>query len=100
MYRADHSQQDPPGFYQDGTVDRVTRRTIRGNMTIREILALDPDAAEVLWRHGMHCLGCPTAIQETLEEAAAIHGLDLEALIQELEYKRAQRNRSVEARGG
>ena len=33
---------------------------------------------------GMHCLGCMMAHGETIEEAAMVHGLDVDVLIDEL----------------
>ncbi|HHX49265.1 MAG TPA: DUF1858 domain-containing protein [Clostridiales bacterium] len=37
--------------------------------------------AEVLYSYGMHCLGCALSRGETLEEAAAVHGVDPEELV-------------------
>ena len=54
------------------------------DMTIGEILRTTPDAAAVLMNAGMHCLGCPSAQGETLEEAAMVHGLDADALMSEI----------------
>lgn len=51
------------------------------DMTIGEILRQDPNAAPILMSAGMHCVGCPSAQGETLEEAAMVHGIDLEALV-------------------
>ena len=38
----------------------------------------------VLMNAGMHCLGCPSAQGESLEEAAMVHGMDIDALMQEI----------------
>ena len=54
---------------------------ITKNMTIGEILRTNPDAASVLMEAGMHCLGCPSAQAESLEEAAMVHGMDIEDLM-------------------
>jgi len=40
--------------------------------------------SDVLINNGMHCLHCMLAHGETLEEAAAVHGLDVEKLVKEL----------------
>ena len=37
--------------------------------------------AEVLFGIGMHCLGCPSSRGETVEEACAVHGIDVEKLL-------------------
>lgn len=54
------------------------------DMIIGEILRKNPKSAEVLMKAGMHCLGCPSAQGETLEEAAMVHGLDVEEMLAEL----------------
>ncbi|MGI6594128.1 MAG: DUF1858 domain-containing protein [Christensenellales bacterium] len=38
--------------------------------------------AEVLYSFGMHCLGCAMSRGETLEEAAAVHGIDVDELVE------------------
>ncbi len=50
-------------------------------MTIGEILRTNPEVAPVLMEAGMHCLGCPSAQAESLEEAAMVHGIDIEELM-------------------
>ncbi|NLJ58344.1 MAG: DUF1858 domain-containing protein [Tissierellia bacterium] len=57
---------------------------IRKDMTIGEILRTKIEAAEILMAHGMGCVGCPSAQVETLEEAAAVHGMKLENLLDAL----------------
>ena len=56
--------------------------TITKEMTICEILRTKPEIAPVLMNAGMHCLGCPSAQGESLEEAAMVHGMDIDALMQ------------------
>lgn len=59
-------------------------------MKIAELLELDvPEAkineiAETLFSFGMHCLGCAMASGETLEEAAMVHGIDIDEMIDAL----------------
>lgn len=55
------------------------------DMTIGEILRANPAVAPVLLEAGMHCLGCPSAQAETLEEAAMVHGIDIDALMAAVE---------------
>ena len=55
--------------------------TITKEMTIGEILRTAPNVAPVLLEAGMHCLGCPSAQAESLEEAAMVHGLDIDTLM-------------------
>lgn len=54
---------------------------IKKDMTIGEILRVNPAVAHVLMAAGMHCLGCPSAQGETLEEAAMVHGMDIDELM-------------------
>ena len=49
---------------------------ITKDMTIGEILRTNSAVAPVLLEAGMHCLGCPSAQGESLEEAAMVHGID------------------------
>ena len=51
---------------------------------IGEILDVAPEKAEILLDAGMHCLGCPAAQGESLEEACAVHGIDVEELVAKL----------------
>ena len=53
-------------------------------MTIGEILAINPMVAPILMEIGMHCLGCPSSQMETIEEAAMVHGLDPDDLVVEI----------------
>ena len=58
---------------------KVTKDTIIG-----DILDADRAAAPMFQELGMHCLGCPAARSETVGEACAVHGADLEALLAKL----------------
>lgn len=58
---------------------------ITKEMTIGEILATNPDVVPVLLDAGMHCLGCPASQAESLEEAAMVHGIDIDALMKAIE---------------
>lgn len=51
------------------------------DMTIAQAIATDQNIIPVLLDIGMHCLGCPSAQAETLEEAAMVHGIDPEDLM-------------------
>lgn len=57
---------------------------ISKDMTIGAILNENPEIAPILMEVGMHCLGCPSAQGETLEEAAMVHGLDGDLLIEKI----------------
>lgn len=57
---------------------------ISKDMLIGEIIRKKPEAIETLMRFGMGCVGCPSSQMESLEEAAMVHGLDLDRLMTEL----------------
>ncbi len=50
-------------------------------MMIAEIIDVDEGIAEILMESGMGCIGCAMAHGETLEQACAVHGVDVDALI-------------------
>ncbi|MCR4779233.1 MAG: DUF1858 domain-containing protein [Lachnospiraceae bacterium] len=54
--------------------------TITKDMIISDILKLDERAIPILMDAGMHCIGCPSAQGESLEEAAMVHGLDADEI--------------------
>lgn len=51
---------------------------------IGELLEQAPEKAELLLEAGMHCLGCPASQMETLEEACAVHGIDVNEVVEKL----------------
>ena len=57
---------------------------ITKDMTIGGILKTNPDVAPILMNAGMHCLGCPSAQGESLEEAAMVHGMDIDELMTQI----------------
>ena len=58
---------------------------ITKDMTIGEILRTTPEVAPILLEAGMHCLGCPSAQMESLEEAAAVHGMNIDDLMSKIQ---------------
>lgn len=57
---------------------------ITKDMLIGELIRKKPEAVETLMRFGMGCVGCPSSQMESLEEAAMVHGLNLDSLMAEL----------------
>ena len=53
-------------------------------MTIGEVLNINMDVAPILMEIGMHCLGCPASQGESLEEAAMVHGIDADLLVEKI----------------
>ena len=56
-------------------MEKVTK-----DMLIGDIILEDPTIAPILMACGMHCVGCPASKAESLEQAAAVHGLDVDEL--------------------
>lgn len=56
---------------------------------ISDALRFVPGAGELFYSMGLHCLHCAASAGETLEDACAVHGLDLDTLIDELESAQA-----------
>ena len=59
--------------------------------TMGEMLDYDMGIAYVLMQCGMHCVGCPSSIGESLEEACAVHGLEPDAVLAEINAYLASR---------
>ncbi len=59
---------------------------------IGELLQIDENVAPILLNIGMHCLGCPSSQMETIEQAAMVHGIDPDMLVDEI-------NNFLEAQG-
>lgn len=53
-------------------------------MIISDIIKIDGGIIPILLGAGMHCIGCPSAQGESLEEAAMVHGLDVDELIEQI----------------
>lgn len=55
--------------------------TITKDDIIGELIRDNPKAVQTLMSFGMGCVGCPASQMETVEEAAMVHGLDLDKLM-------------------
>lgn len=55
---------------------KVTKDTI-----IMDVLRMDPETAKFFLEIGMHCVGCPSASGESIEQACAVHAADADALV-------------------
>ena len=54
------------------------------DMIIADVLNVDRTLAPYFLEMGMHCLGCPSATGETIEEDCAVHGTDADELLKKL----------------
>ena len=57
---------------------------ITKEMSISEVMRMDPEVAPVFMSYGMYCLYCPGASAESIEEASMVHGIDTQALVDAL----------------
>lgn len=62
----------------------MKKEKITKDMNLGEILSNYPESAEVLMKHGFHCLGCMAANFENIAQAAEAHGVDLKKLLKDL----------------
>ena len=58
--------------------------TVNKEMTIGQVLTINRQTAPIFMAFGMHCLGCPVSTGESIQDAAAVHGIDADALVEEL----------------
>ena len=61
------------------------------------MLNYDMGIAYILMQCGMHCVGCPSSIGESLEEACMVHGLDSDAVMKEIQNYLASKSQQAEA---
>ena len=66
---------------------KTKEEKIDKNMSFAEIMQKHPETAEILMSRGMHCIGCPMAMQEKLSDGAIAHGLDPDKLTEEINEK-------------
>jgi len=59
-------------------------KKVSKDMIIAEILQVDSGIAAILFKAGMNCVGCPAASGETLEQAGVGHGVDVDAMVDEI----------------
>lgn len=59
-------------------------KLVKKEDTFLEIMRKNPKAAQVLAKEGMHCIGCSMSVYETLEQGAALHGLDADSLVKKI----------------
>ena len=62
----------------------MSTMTVDRDTIIGDILDFDSSCAEYFLEIGMHCLGCPAARGESIADACAVHGVDVEGLMEKL----------------
>lgn len=59
-------------------------KAVNKEMTINELIEVDKGIVSILLANGMHCVGCPMSMRETLEEAGFVHGQDADMIVDEI----------------
>ena len=57
---------------------------IKKEMTFGEVLKKHPETVKTFFLYGMHCFGCHLAVEETIEQGAMAHGVEVDKLIDDL----------------
>ena len=65
----------------------VTKQTVIG-----DVLDYDMETARFFFEIGMHCLGCPASLGESIEDACAVHGTNADELVEKLNAYLASKN--------
>ena len=59
-------------------------KKVTKDMIIMEVLQMDAETAQFVLDMGMHCLGCPSASGESIEQACMVHGADADKLVNDI----------------
>ena len=62
----------------------MQEQTITGDTSILEVVQKYPDTIKVFMEHGLGCIGCALAHFENIREGAQAHGIDVDALVKDL----------------
>ena len=62
------------------------------DMMVAQVLQMDRETAPIFMKFGLHCLGWPGATMESIGDAANVHGISADELIEQL-------NKHFEAKG-
>lgn len=54
------------------------------DMIIADLIQIDTGIIPILMNAGMHCIGCPSAQGESLEDACLVHGMDADSVVEEI----------------
>jgi hybrid cluster-associated redox disulfide protein len=66
---------------------KETKKPITKGMLLGDVVTEYPETAQVMIKHGLHCIGCRVAFTETVEQGAAVHGMgkkELEKMLKEM----------------
>lgn len=60
-------------------INKITK-----DMIIDDVIKLDERLGDVFMGFGMHCIFCHLGLEETIEEAAMVHSVDVDFLVEKL----------------
>ena len=63
---------------------RKKKIEVQKTTQIGELLSINPNVKDILLGFGLHCFGCPMSQMETIEEASAVHGVDVEIMLEKI----------------
>ncbi|PWB54787.1 MAG: disulfide oxidoreductase [Candidatus Methanoperedenaceae archaeon] len=58
--------------------------TITKDVKIEDVVTQYPETMMVFMKHGLHCVGCHVSAFESIEDGAIAHGIDVDALVDDL----------------
>lgn len=61
-----------------------TAKSVNKEMIICDLIQIDEAIVPILMASGMHCVGCPSAQGESLEEACFVHGIDPDEVVDQI----------------
>ena len=62
----------------------MNKEEISEDMTIKEVIDNYPETAMVFMKYNIGCIGCLAASFEKVKEIATVHGIDIKALVKDL----------------
>ena len=73
--------------------------TITKDVKIEEIVTQYPETMMVFMKHGLHCVGCHVSSFESIEDGAIAHGINVDALVADLNKVISSRKQKPEDQG-
>lgn len=74
---------------------KIEKEPINAKMSFVAVLQKYPESAEVFFKHGMSCFGCPAAMMENIEEGIKAHGHDVKEIVDELNKVAKKRKNEI-----
>ena len=62
----------------------MAKDKITENMTIKEVIDNYPETAMVFMKYNVGCIGCLAASFEKVKDIATVHGINIKALVKDL----------------